>query len=172
MIVAVISTARYVVMEAVLGEHRASESFAKPTVIVVARMNAVVAITDVRHITARNVIRILTVAYRNIVVNSNFTTITMSAVEAAPGKHATRVLTVEARMNIVALSLTNVVFVCLSCRAHPMQIAFRASIVVDAATSRINAARVASGRNAPMMEIAEVGENFVTRIPRNARSRT
>jgi hypothetical protein len=116
-------------------------------------MNAV-ALTDVRHITARNVIQILTVSYRNIVVNIGTTTTTMSAVEAAPGKHATRVMIVEARMNIVAL-------INVACRAHPMQIAFRASIVVDVATSRINAAPVASGKHATRVMIAEARMNIV-----------
>ena len=156
-------------------------------VIVVARMN-VVPQTYVAHTAVQNVVQIQTVVHLNIVASTGTTTITMSADEAVPGKHATRVLTAEARRNIV-LRLKNVVIIPISvrttvtaqavvnvvdhtnvlllvvrlpCHAHQILIAPRRSIVVNVAASQINVAQLVLGKNASRMKTAVVPRSSVT----------
>ena len=141
------------------------------------------------HTAVQNVVQISTVVYRNIVASTANTTITMSADEAVPGKHATRVMTAEARRNIVP-GLKNVVVVIpisvrttitaqpvvnvvdhtnvsllvarLPCHAHQILIAPRRSIVVNEATSLMNVAQLVLEKNASRIKTAVVLRSSVT----------
>ena len=142
------------------------------------------------HTAVQNVVQISTVVYRNIVASTATTTITMSADEAVPGKHATRVMTAEARRNIVP-GLKNAVVVVipisvrttitaqpvvnvvdhtnvsllvarLPCHAHQILIAPRRSIVVNEATSLMNVAQLVLEKNASRIKTAVVLRSSVT----------